>query len=984
MFLTSTQREVSFEVVYNLNEVAEGLFLPSAYVVSTDKDGYLAHIRQRATKETINSFGLELNEVRSHIFQIIETLQPKELEKKFSPPKRKVKPLEELLAEPEIEKAIYTLVHRKLDEALTLIVKHGLPLTMNVDRRVLVKDFLMELPKKDLEAQLFFKRTKDSVLYRLLLSDGEKTWKVSSVNEILPITNHPAWLFADYRLYKVAHINGNMVKPFRQRDEVTIPAASVKTYFQKFILKVAAKVEIEAEGFDMVYLDELVSCRLELTRNLFTGVVTLAAQMLYPKADFNWSDRRDKRTMLEFDEADIRIIQIRRNQEAENAYLEKLKSFGLEQLDGAFFTPVGASENQDPYQLVDWVIAHRQKLEKAGFEVAPALLEEQTVYLEKAELQLHSERINDWFDIYGKVVIGEFTIPFLALAKYIREDNRFYPLPNGQYFLIPLEWMSKYKTLVQFARKEGQQLRLNKNQFTLLQQVGIAEDASGEEDWEDIDFKPSVNLRAELRPYQLEGIKWLVQLYRNELGACLADDMGLGKTLQTIGALLYAKEIKALQPAETAATTGATVQLNLFDTAPDEDFLQPLNALIILPASLVFNWESEIQKFAPFLTVYRHVGARRHRDIRILRRFDVILTTYQTALRDVDLLEELEYEYIVLDESQQIKNRESKIFKAINELNGRHKVSLSGTPIENSLSDLWSQMQFINPDLLGNFSFFKKEFITPIEKYQNDEKKIQLRNLVKPYMLRRTKEEVAKDLPPLTTQTFFSEMTPEQKKLYEKEKSEVRNYLLDNFDANNPQYRILLLKSLTKLRQMVNHPVLVSKGYQKESGKFNDILELWDTIRRSNHKALFFSSFVQYLELFREAFEQRDQPYAWLTGDLTQQERFNQIEKFEKNPEVQSFLISIKSGGTGLNLTSADYVFILDPWWNPTTEQQAIARAHRIGQEKNVIAIKFITKDSIEEKILMLQERKSKLAEDIIENVRKSDFSIGDIEYLLE
>jgi SNF2 family DNA or RNA helicase len=194
----------------------------------------------------------------------------------------------------------------------------------------------------------------------------------------------------------------------------------------------------------------------------------------------------------------------------------------------------------------------------------------------------------------------------------------------------------------------------------------------------------------------------------------------------------------------------------------------------------------------------------------------------------------------------------------------------------------------------------------------------------------------------------------------------------------------MVLRSLTKLRQIVNHPVLVTDQYKKDSGKFNDIIELWNVIRKSGHKVLFFSSFVQYLQLFRQQFEKDHQAYSMLTGDMSNKERDRQIQRFAKEEDIQSFLISIKSGGTGLNLVAADYVFLLDPWWNPTTEQQAIARAHRIGQDKNVFAIKFITRDSIEEKILKLQERKSKLAEEIIESVKKSSLSKGEIEYLLE
>ncbi|MCI5084196.1 MAG: DEAD/DEAH box helicase, partial [Saprospiraceae bacterium] len=584
----------------------------------------------------------------------------------------------------------------------------------------------------------------------------------------------------------------------------------------------------------------------------------------------------------------------------------------------------------------------------------------------------------DWFDIYGQVEIGEFTIPFLALVKNIRQGDRFYRLPDNSYFLIPEEWMTRYKALAQFLKRDGKQLRLNKAQFTLLKEVGLGDVPTLEEEPENIDFTPSSLLKASLRPYQLEGVKWMVQLYQNDLGACLADDMGLGKTIQTIATLLHAKERK--QP---AAQSTAAPQLNIFQ-ANDADFLNPLHALIVLPASLVFNWEREIQKFAPSLSVYKHTGTKRYKDMRLISRFDVILTTYQTALRDVDLLEELEYEYIILDESQQIKNKDSKVFKAINKLQARHKVSLSGTPIENSLSDLWAQMQFINPDLLGNFTFFKREFIGPIERKQDDAKKDQLRKLVQPYLLRRTKEEVARDLPPLSTKIFYTEMTPEQKRMYEREKSATRNQLLDNFESDNPKFKIMVLQSLTKLRQIVNHPKLVNEEYKRDSGKFNDILEHWDVIRKGGHKVLFFSSFVKHLNLFKEAFEKQNLPYSWLSGETSANKRVEAIEYFDKNPEVQSFLISIKSGGTGLNLTAADYVFILDPWWNPTIEQQAIARAHRIGQEKNVFAFKFITKGTIEEKILKLQERKTKLAEDIIEDVGKAQFSRNDLEFLLE
>lgn len=980
MYNTVSKVEEQYEVVYNLEEVWPGLFLPIAYIVTFDKDGYLAHIKQRAMEQTVGSFNLELTDVRKRLFEIIDLLEPKALEKKFSPPRRKQRPLLTLLEDEEIKKSIFNYVHRLLDELLTQVVKYHFPITWNVERKVLVKDFVLDIGKSDLEARLAFKRTDSEVLYQLQLENGSGPWKIKD-KEVVPITNHPAWLFVDHTLYRVPDINGNMVKPFQKRDEVRIPEDKVRTYFQKFIVKVASRVDIDAEGFDVVQFDKLLGCKIEIVPGVFDENLLLSITMQYPNADFRWNDPKLQRTSLQFDEDEVRILQVRRDETAEKEFIDKLFAFDLRQGAGSYFLPVKASE--DNYFLVEWLIEHKEALEEVGFTVGEAELDNQKLDLSRPVLSLETEQVNDWFDIHGQVTVGEFSFPFTKLAKHISQGNRFYKLPNGAFFLIPEEWMNKYKSLVQFASSSKEQMRLTKSQYTLLNEVGITKEPVVEIDPDTFDFTPSPKLKADLRPYQLEGAKWLAQLYRNGLGGCLADDMGLGKTLQTITVLLHAKEQKMAEANASEDQESGEGQLNLFAQPEDHDFLNPLHALIVLPASLVFNWESELTKFAPHLSVYKHTGPKRHKKIRLLQRFDIILTTYQTALRDAKLLQEMECEYIILDESQQIKNRESKVFKALSDFEAKHRISLSGTPIENSLSDLWSQMQFINPNLLGSYAFFKREFITPIEKHRDEEKKNRLRTMVKPYLLRRTKNEVAKDLPPLSTKIFYSEMSGEQKKLYEKEKSAARNYLLENFDVSSPKYRILVLQSLTKLRQIVNHPKLVYPDYEKGSSKFTDILEHWDVIRRSGHKALFFSSFVQYLQLFKEQFELDHQAFAWLTGDLVAKDRQKEINRFEQDETVRSFLISMKSGGTGLNLTAAEYVFILDPWWNPTTEQQAIARAHRIGQDKNVIAVKFITKDSIEEKILKLQQRKSQLAKDIIDHVNSGGFSQGDIEFLL-
>ncbi|MEO6758593.1 MAG: DEAD/DEAH box helicase, partial [Saprospiraceae bacterium] len=367
----------------------------------------------------------------------------------------------------------------------------------------------------------------------------------------------------------------------------------------------------------------------------------------------------------------------------------------------------------------------------------------------------------------------------------------------------------------------------------------------------------------------------------------------------------------------------------------------------------------------PSLFVYVHTGPGRLKDARHLAGQDIVLTTYHTARQDLKLLEKVDWQFIILDESQQIKNHRSEVSKVVLGLRGRHKISLSGTPIENSLADLWAQMEFINPATLGSFAHFREQFVVPIEKQNNEAAQARLFSRIRPFFLRRTKEEVAPDLPALTEQVFYTELVPEQRKRYETLKSAKRNEILALFD--DPKTRFAAIQALLRLRQLANHPVLMDGEYTGGSGKFDDVLAQWDTIRRAGHKVLFFSTFEQHLQLFKKVFEAEKQPYAWLTGDTPMPERAREVARFQEDPCVQAFFITLTAGGVGLNLTAADYVFLLDPWWNPAKEDQAIARAHRIGQERPVTALRFIARDTIEEKIRVLQDQKRKLGEGLFE-----------------
>ena len=975
------------DIVINLVERAKDLYLPEAFIISRDHEGFLAHVQQKATPQTIGAFGFENTPTYGRIFTLVAELQPDAIEAHFYQSKRKAPTLPQLLdtKQPERRRALFQYVHRRLDELLRLLVEHGVPLSLNVDRRVLAKDYVIATDAvADLEPELHFIRTEDSVTYRLRLREGETDYLLR-MHEVLALTNRPvpAWLILDGKLRRLRHLNGYVVKPFRTKDEVHIPGDKAAVYFRNFISRVVSKVDIQAEGFAVADETTLSGCRLVADRHPFEPYFVLSIYMVYPHAEFFWNEGRRERTVLNMDTDEVSIVRVQRHAAAEEKQLAQLRQMGLTLLPGgSAFAPGEAPPAE--FATLDWLVRHRAELESAGFQIETPRVAEGPLYLHRPELQLKMDEGNDWLDLKGIIRIGEFEIPFTKLVQHIRERSRLYRLPNDSFFVIPEEWFAKYADVLPYATTGGQAVRIERKHYALLEHLEEAApllDAGTEEADR---YVPSADLLPQLRPYQLEGVRWLVRNYHARLGVCLADDMGLGKTLQTIALLLYAKENKPLARAATGGDE-ATVQLDLFaGPAADEDFLRPLHALIVLPASLIFNWAEEIRRHAPSLSVYRHTGSQRHKDARLLRRYDCILTTYQTALRDQDLLRELKFEYIVLDESQQIKNRSSKVFKAITSLRAERKLSLSGTPIENSLADLWSQMQFLNPDLLKGYSFFRKHFIQPIEKKGDEEAKQKLRQIVHPFLLRRTKEEVARDLPELQTRLFYTEMEKEQRKRYEKEKSAARNHLLDNYAPQDGAYRLLVVQTLTRLRQLANHPVLMDPAFAHSSGKFNDVLEQWEVVRRAGHKVLFFSSFVSHLELFAAELRKQEQAFAWMSGKSSAKERQAEVTRFQEDPTVQAFLISIKSGGTGLNLTAADYVFLLDPWWNPTVEQQAIARAHRIGQENPVIALKYITTGTIEEKIVRLQEKKQQLAEDIIGKSDKLSLERNELAYLLE
>ncbi|WP_020571258.1 DEAD/DEAH box helicase [Neolewinella persica] len=998
-------------VLFNFTEFRTGVYLPKAYVVGRNQAGRLAHVQHTAKASGLGIYDIELTAPLERALTLVENLRQSNLAEAHRKGAKKVPTLAGLLSDKNKDRInVIRYIHHRSAEILSICRQQGWPVAVGMDPRKAPDDHLTPFAVSPPTPELRFIIDDDGINYQFRLIDHTGKSSPIRFHDLKILTNHPTpgWLVLDKELVQLGQLNGDQIKPFLSRDGVQVPADKQEKYWREFVVRIAERNPIVAEGFHYEEIIAPTKLRVAVRPHPFEEKYYLYPEFVYGRKAFPLGTPETSAADYNV-KPPFRLARIVRNTDQERELLAILLDQGLEPVPGS--NALRLPDDNGHFAALRWLLENGHDLEQAGVEVIRAEEAGSQFSTLEGVISLEVNEDNDWLDLKGKVIVGTHEIPFAKIVRFIQKEDRRFPLPDGDIFLIPEEWFAKYRPGLQFAKVEGKKVRMARSQAPLLAPLGLEVGDTAQAAAMAEAFRPSNKLKAELRPYQLEGARWLVRHHHEQLGACLADDMGLGKTLQTIAVLLYAKERLGAaagavegpkssefgkkppakghpSPGERGRGRGDNMpapQLDLFaQPAPDEEFLQPLRALIVLPASLVFNWRNELERFAPSLTVETHTGQQRTKDPRILRRFDVILTTYQTALRDKEVLEQINFEYIVLDESQQIKNRQSKVFKALNELQASHRISLSGTPIENSLSDLWSQMQFINPGLLRHFAFFKKAFITPIELHDDELKKEQLRKLVMPHLLRRTKEEVAPDLPELDVQVFYCEMTKAQRKAYESEKSAARNALLGNFTPNDGQYKLRVVQTLTRLRQLANHPVLMDEDYDKDAGKFSEVLEQWDIIRRAGHKVLIFSSMVKHLELFREKLLATNEPHAWITGSVNAKTRAAEVKRFQEDPTVQTFFISIKAGGTGLNLTAADYVFILDPWWNPSIEDQAIARAHRIGREGNVFARKFLSKDTIEEKINKLQRRKKQLAEDIIGAGGGLDFDRAELTYLLE
>ena len=603
----------------------------------------------------------------------------------------------------------------------------------------------------------------------------------------------------------------------------------------------------------------------------------------------------------------------------------------------------------------------------------------------------------DWFDLEGVVEFGEVSAPIGVVVAALARGETAITLSDGSQGLLPEEWLTRHGPWAGLAERRGDSVRFTRGQVAVLDAWVAAAPAI------DVDAQfaqarqalraftgveaidPPPEFHGELRAYQREGLGWIEFIARFGFGGCLADDMGLGKTVQVLAALAGRRTSSVDVPGSVAPSSGtpssatASSAIANNSVAPSSVTTSVVTAsgataarvtrpsLVVVPRSLVFNWQREAARFAPSIRVLDHTGPHRARDGAGFDEADLIITTYGTVRRDAELLARIEFDYVILDEAHAIKNVDSLTTKAVRLLRGRHRLALTGTPVQNHIGELWSLFEFLNPGMLGRSRAFARAMNSAgtgigVAGAPRDA----LARVLRPFILRRTKGDVARDLPARVEDTIVCRLSGAERLRYNELRDYYRQTLAQRITKEGwNKARLHVLKALLRLRQAACHPGLVDRTQiHASSAKLDVLLSDLRLLREEGHKTIVFSQFVRFLDIVRLSLDREGVPYEYLDGRTRDREA--RVERFQTDPDCPLFLVSLKAGGLGLNLTAAEYVFLLDPWWNPAIEAQAIDRAHRIGQTRAVFAYRLIAEDTIEEKIIELQARKRDLADAIV------------------
>jgi SNF2 family DNA or RNA helicase len=948
-----------FKIIYSYLEHEFLGYLVEAYAIQLDQNGKLTLKHQHISDKNAKEFAAGMDEDDYKLIKLTETISQETIVRKFY--NKKVTPQEFFTkvfhkekGDSGIQDMIHSYIETKKNEMLPML-RDKMLFEMGSDGEPTWRQVTVQ-PNKASVLFHFMRNDSNTHYFPTIKYDGEKI-DFQYRNAII-LCNSPAWLVVEDKVYTFEkEVDGNKLKPFLKKKFIEIPKKVEETYYEKFVSSLIASFDVHAKGFTInseryepspvLMFSELAKAT---TMSMFSSQTddvdvledndsSIVFSLSFQYGDFLFSANNNTPCYVKMEKTEDSYIfhKVKRSVEWERKIMADLNLLGLEIKNGKALL--------ERKKAFSWIKRNQVPLAGLGFNIKQNSKDEKKYFVGESSINLEVKENNDWFDIQALIRFGEFEIPFLKIRKYILKGVTEFELPNGEIAVIPEEWFSQYTELFAFVDDEDDLLTLKKHHIALVEElqsgnlakVNISNKLEKLRNFDTIeDFPMPFSFTGELRPYQKAGYNWMQFLNKYNLGGCLADDMGLGKTVQTLALLQQQKEGGAASA-----------------------------SLLILPTSLIYNWEMEAKKFAPELKTFNYTGIHREKNVEQFAHYDLVITSYGTARRDIEFLKNYYFHYTILDESQAIKNPDSNIARAVKELKCKHRLILTGTPIENSTMDLWSQINFVNPGLLGTESFFRREFLNPIEKKHDEGKTKRLYSLIKPFILRRHKSQVATELPAKVENIHYCQMSKAQEDEYERVKSQYRNQILESIDEKGVNgSQILLLQGLTKLRQIANHPKMVDEKYEGDSGKMEDILHMMHSALGEDHKILIFSQFVKHLTIFREYLDKENIKYAYLDGST--KDRQGQVEDFQHSDEIRIFLISLKAGGVGLNLTSADYVFILDPWWNPAIEQQAIDRAYRIGQKNKVFTYKFITKNSVEEKILNMQRGKQKLANDLI------------------
>ena len=872
----------------------------------------------------------------------------------------------------------------------------------------------LHLNAEPLKLHAAFTKTDDGIDYRLTLGDDI----IPSAHHTQILCNNPSLFVIDHSLRQLGEgLGGKLLTPFLKKEIYHIPASIQAKYFRQFILKIVKKIDISSDGFDVdnLHPQGKAVLMLQATTN---GLYTLDTQFVYDTATFSSGDRREKSVTLHDDGKSVTFVCIWRNREWESSVTELL--------DNELHRPQTASLQE----MTAWLTTHEAVLTQHGIETQQRTTHH---YVIGEVERIHNDRwTGDWFQMHVTLIFPDGTQMALTdFRDAIINGDREVRLPSGNWFVIPDEWYAQYSAAMLFGlMKSRGTLTFHRSQQTVLPTEDLlppTQKAPAACDKEEKTLPPQ-GLKATLRPYQFLGYRWMLSHQHGGTGCLLGDDMGLGKTVQTIAVILHYFESSASAPTDDRSREDTTdnglikdagnsedqadysiirsdqvirsdrvirsnhiirskptsppVQTSLFSeeemsgraakAMPSASSSQPdlrqqsghRAVLVAAPSSVVFNWHDEFRRFAPSLRVVEYTGNARERAAKQsqLANADVVLTSYPMLRNDIGVLSRLSFAIAVYDEAHAFRNNTSLLYQAVLKIHADFPIALTGTPMVNALDELWTLMSVLNPALLGDYETFQNNFIHPINVNLQDEHTAILRKLVAPYFLRRLRGDVLDSLPERQDEQVWCDMTEAQAALYEEEQSKMRNLLMDAEQANN---RIVVLAAITRLRRLACSPKLEHK--EGDSGKVLEVFDRLEELRGTDHKVLLFSEFTSFLDVIAEEMKQRGWSYDMLTGQSRDREAI--VKHFQQTPSCQFFLVSLKAGGEGLNLTEADYVFLLDPWWNHAAEEQAIARAHRSGQRRSVMVYRFITRGSLEEQIQKVQDKKDDLVKAIIQNV---------------